>query len=100
MPEAHPIVTAIVVLTPYGVVFFGATLALGVGEASAAVARVPAAVALRGACGTAEIAENAELSNHENKKTLRSLRSPRLQALGKNPSVGAQRFGTLRNILR
>ena len=40
LPPVHPIVTAIVVLTPYGIVFFGATLALGVGEASAAIARV------------------------------------------------------------
>jgi putative peptidoglycan lipid II flippase len=39
-PPMHPALTAIVVLTPYGVVFFGATLALGVGEASAAVARI------------------------------------------------------------
>ena len=40
LPPVHPIVTAIVVLGPYGIVFFGATLALGVGEASAALARV------------------------------------------------------------
>ena len=39
-PPMHPALTAIVVLTPYGVVFFGATLALGVGEASAAVGRL------------------------------------------------------------
>src|SRR6185295_17282650 len=30
-PPVHPMVTAIFVLAPYGVVFFGATLALGVG---------------------------------------------------------------------
>ena len=40
LPPVHPVVTAIVVLAPYGLVFFGATLALGVGEASAAVARL------------------------------------------------------------
>ena len=40
LPPVHPVVTAIVVLAPYGVVFLGATLALGVGEASAAVSRV------------------------------------------------------------
>ena len=40
LPPVHPIVTAIVVLTPYGIVFFGATLALGVGEASTVAARV------------------------------------------------------------
>jgi putative peptidoglycan lipid II flippase len=39
-PPLHPALTAVVVLTPYGVVFFGATLALGVGEASAAAARI------------------------------------------------------------
>ena len=40
LPPVHPVITAIVVLAPYGVVFFGATMALGVGEASAALARV------------------------------------------------------------
>jgi putative peptidoglycan lipid II flippase len=40
LPPVHPIVTAIVVLAPYGVVFFGAAIALGVGEASAVVTRV------------------------------------------------------------
>jgi len=40
LPPVHPVIAAIVVLTPYGVVFFGATMTLGVGEASAALARV------------------------------------------------------------
>jgi putative peptidoglycan lipid II flippase len=40
LPRVHPVVTALVVLTPYGIVFFGATLALGVGEASLAAARI------------------------------------------------------------
>jgi hypothetical protein len=35
----HPIVTAAAVLTPYGLIFFGVTLALGVPEASAAIRR-------------------------------------------------------------
>ena len=65
LPPLHPIVTAILVLGPYGIVFFGATLALrrrrGVGRDRARAA----AVALRGACRTAEIAENAEFSNQE-----------------------------------
>jgi putative peptidoglycan lipid II flippase len=39
-PPFHPIVTAIVVLTPYGVVFFAATWALGVGETSMMLARI------------------------------------------------------------
>jgi len=40
VPAFHPIVTAIFVLAPYGVVFFGATWLLGVPEATAAFARV------------------------------------------------------------
>ena len=40
IPPMHPVLTAAAVLAPYGVVFLGATLALGVDEASAAVARV------------------------------------------------------------
>jgi len=40
LPPVHPVIAAIVVLAPYGVVFFGTTMALGVGEASAALARV------------------------------------------------------------
>jgi putative peptidoglycan lipid II flippase len=39
-PPLHPIVIAALVLTPYGVVFFGATLALRVPEASDAMRRV------------------------------------------------------------
>jgi putative peptidoglycan lipid II flippase len=39
-PPVHPILTAALVLTPYGVVFFGATLVLGVPEAAAALRRV------------------------------------------------------------
>ena len=39
IPGLHPIVTAILVLGPYGIVFFGITWALGVGEASIAIAR-------------------------------------------------------------
>ena len=35
----HPVVTAILVLGPYGVVFFAVTWLLGVGEASTALAR-------------------------------------------------------------
>jgi putative peptidoglycan lipid II flippase len=38
-PAMHPIVTAAAVLTPYGLIFFGVTLALGVPEASAAIRR-------------------------------------------------------------
>jgi putative peptidoglycan lipid II flippase len=40
LPPLHPIVTAIVVLGPYGVVFFAMTLLLRIPEASTAVARV------------------------------------------------------------
>ena len=39
VPALHPAVTAILVLGPYGLVFFGATMALGVPEASTAIAR-------------------------------------------------------------
>jgi len=40
VPALHPILTAIVVLGPYGAVFFGATWLLGVPEAVSALARV------------------------------------------------------------
>jgi putative peptidoglycan lipid II flippase len=40
MPAVHPIVMAIAVLGPYGVVFFAMTLALRIPEASGALARV------------------------------------------------------------
>ena len=40
MRPFHPIVTAILVLGPYGIVFFGATWALGIGETSMALARI------------------------------------------------------------
>jgi putative peptidoglycan lipid II flippase len=40
IPSVHPVVAAILVLGPYGVVFFGATWALGVGETSIALARI------------------------------------------------------------
>ena len=39
MPSVHPVVAAILVLGPYGVVFFGATWLLGIGEATIALAR-------------------------------------------------------------
>jgi putative peptidoglycan lipid II flippase len=39
-PPVHPILTAALVLPPYGAVFFGATLALGIPEASDAIRRV------------------------------------------------------------
>ena len=37
LPALHPIVAAILILGPYGVVFFAATLALRIPEASTAV---------------------------------------------------------------
>ena len=40
MPSMHPAVTAIVVLAPYGGVFFAVAQSLGVSEASAVLARV------------------------------------------------------------
>jgi putative peptidoglycan lipid II flippase len=40
LPSMHPIVTALLVLGPYGVVFFAMTLALRIPEASTALARV------------------------------------------------------------
>lgn len=40
MPALHPVATAVVVLGPYGVVFFAVTLALGIPEASSAVRRL------------------------------------------------------------
>ena len=40
IPSVHPVVTAILVLGPYGVVFFVATWLLGVGETSIALARI------------------------------------------------------------
>jgi putative peptidoglycan lipid II flippase len=40
IPSLHPIVTAILVLGPYGLVFFGMTFLLRIPEASAAVARL------------------------------------------------------------
>jgi putative peptidoglycan lipid II flippase len=39
LPSFHPVVAAILVLGPYGVVFFGATWLLGIGEATMALAR-------------------------------------------------------------
>jgi hypothetical protein len=38
-PPLHPILTAVIVLSPYGAVFFAATLALGIPEASQAIRR-------------------------------------------------------------
>jgi putative peptidoglycan lipid II flippase len=40
IPPVHPVVTAVLVLGPYGAIFFGATWALGVGETSIALARI------------------------------------------------------------
>jgi putative peptidoglycan lipid II flippase len=40
LPPLHPIVTAVLVLGPYGIAFFATTMALSVPEASAAIARV------------------------------------------------------------
>lgn len=40
LPPLHPIVSAIVVLGPYGAVFLGATWLLGLGEARTALARI------------------------------------------------------------
>ncbi len=40
IPPLHPIITAVVVLAPYGLVFLGMTLALRIPEASSALARV------------------------------------------------------------
>jgi len=40
VPALHPILTAIVVLGPYGAVFFGVTWLLGVPEAARALARL------------------------------------------------------------
>jgi putative peptidoglycan lipid II flippase len=40
LPPLHPIVSAIVVLGPYGAVFLGATWLLGIGEARTALARI------------------------------------------------------------
>ncbi len=37
IPPLHPVVTALVVLTPYGVVFLAGTIALGLSEASSAL---------------------------------------------------------------
>jgi putative peptidoglycan lipid II flippase len=39
IPSLHPVVTAILVVGPYGVVFFAATWLLGIGEATTAFAR-------------------------------------------------------------
>jgi putative peptidoglycan lipid II flippase len=40
MPLPNPIVAAVVILGPYGLVFFGVTLALGVPEASSTIGRI------------------------------------------------------------
>jgi putative peptidoglycan lipid II flippase len=40
MPAPNPIVAAVVILGPYGLVFFGLTLALGVPEASSTISRI------------------------------------------------------------
>jgi putative peptidoglycan lipid II flippase len=40
LPAMNPILAAILILGPYGVVFLGATFALRIGEASAALARI------------------------------------------------------------
>lgn len=40
IPTLHPVVAAVVVLGPYGVVFFGAALALRIPEASSALGRI------------------------------------------------------------
>jgi hypothetical protein len=40
LPPVHPVVLAAAVLIPYGLMYFGATFALGIPEASAAVRRV------------------------------------------------------------
>lgn len=40
VPAFHPIIMALVVLTPYGLVFFGCTLALRIPEAATALGRV------------------------------------------------------------
>ena len=40
MPMPNPIVAAVVILGPYGLVFFGVTLALGVPEASSTISRI------------------------------------------------------------
>jgi len=40
VPRLHPIVTAVLVLGPYGMVFFATTWALGVGETSIALNRL------------------------------------------------------------
>jgi len=40
LPPMHPIARAVIVLGPFGVVYLGSTLALGVAEASQALARV------------------------------------------------------------
>jgi putative peptidoglycan lipid II flippase len=40
LPPVHPVIEAVAVLTPYGLAYFGVTLALGVPEASAVVRRV------------------------------------------------------------
>ena len=39
-PSIHPVMTAILVLGPYGVVYLGGTWLLGVGEATMALARI------------------------------------------------------------
>ena len=39
VPALHPVVTAVLVLGPYGIVFFGAALALRIPEASIALGR-------------------------------------------------------------
>jgi hypothetical protein len=40
LPTSNPIVVAVAVLVPYGVVYIGLTLTLGVAEARTALARV------------------------------------------------------------
>ena len=40
LPPLHPILAAILILGPYGIVFLGATLVMRIGEASAALSRI------------------------------------------------------------
>ena len=40
IPTLHPVVTAVLVLGPYGIVFFGVAFAFGVPEASRAIERL------------------------------------------------------------
>jgi hypothetical protein len=40
LPPVHPIIEAAAVLAPYGVAYFGVTLALGVPEATGTIRRV------------------------------------------------------------